>query len=160
MAKRAAKAPVVRNVAELGASIPRGDLLVHFTKDQWTRVVRNAKPTKGIPRRGGRLEFTPDPNGNGTAQFVCNPGPGEECSVRVRPDPNGGITYECRCTLKKIPTPGGGGGSGGGRLTLPPCILRLPRNGPATCLNAGCAGRCELRTARVGHRIALFCVCA
>ncbi len=160
MAKRVAKAPVVRNVAELGKGAPKGDLLIHFTKDQWTRLTRNAKPTKGVPKHGGRLEFMPDPNGDGTAQFVCNPGPGEDCSVRVRHHPNGGITYECRCSVREIPTGGGGGGGTGGRLTLPSCSMRIAPNRPISCLRLRCAGRCELRMARVGNRIALFCVCA
>ena len=159
MAKRPVSAPVVRNLAELGRDLPEGDLRVHFTKKQWTDLVKGVPVSKGLPERGGRLEFTPDPNGDGTAQFVCNPGPAEECRQLMVPGRDG-VRLECHCTLTEVPD-GGGGGDGGDRGPIPSqCVLILPTSGRrARCLGVHCRGRCELRLVRHRHLYALFCTC-
>src|SRR5688572_8424733 len=125
MAKRS-KPPVVRNLAELSGPIPKGDLLIHCTEEQWTKLKRGIPLGKAVPKYGPRLEFIPNPDGGGMINFQCNPGEGQVCIAIAKPAP-GGIVFECRC--RPIETPRPPNSSSGGVFRWPPCFIFVPTKG-------------------------------
>jgi hypothetical protein len=153
MAKRL---PVVRNIAELGRGIPKGELRIHFTKEQWRGLTRGARAAKGVPKFGPRLEFTPDPNGDGTAQLMCGSGEiGERCIGKMSQTPGGDLKMDCQCRGPKPAFPPKGVPSRGR------CGFVVPTKGGrrARCFPATCSGRCEVRTTAFRNILILYCAC-
>lgn len=157
-----AKIPKVLNVADLSETNKDFGLL-HFTKAQWTKAVRDISFTDRplpLPKKGLVLRGIPDPNGN----VVVFPGCSEQSPdtvCLVKSTFNGGtrtLSMECRCRSKPGPGHEGGGVAGGGGISPPECLLQVSR-GMVQCANVSCQKTCSLQGASFGGQFLVFCAC-
>lgn len=159
-----ASVPVVRNVAELlrTKKLPRGPVLIHFTKEQWAGAIRGIPSGKAVPKRGVRFEYIPNPDDTGGfGRFDCVPGECEICLIRHRLGPDGSFTVQCMCRRDPRCPQGPSGPIVVGR-----CEFRLVQTGRLfqfRCVSVNCTGRCRVRLVRtgsgVGARWLIVCAC-
>jgi hypothetical protein len=114
----------------------KGPVIVYFNANQWSNLTSDIKPGTGKPPdKTMTLTLTALPGlEGGLATFGCP----IECSGPIR-----GGEGEVRCDCGgSLPTPGGGGG-GGASVEL--CVMRVRRDGRASCVGTCRSGRtCRL----------------
>jgi hypothetical protein len=130
---------------------------ISLQKKDWAATLKAAKSVSTLPDGGIRVLFVPNPDGGADGFPFCHEqGPDTTCQVRSSLQPDGSLSFECRC---KSTSPGGPGPSPGGGPTIKPCLLRSsPQLG---CLKLGCKGKCELVIAEkpVFGKILYFASC-
>lgn len=127
--------PMFINVAdlkrEIGASMEH-PVLIHFTDEQWSRAIENARVLKKRPAEAiGSLQFAPM---LGYPGIVASPAcflKQKDCALSLcAPFDGPAQMLCCRCNPPSSPPP----------PPLPPCMLSLAA-GETTCVAHGCA-RC------------------
>lgn len=117
--------PQIKNIRDLKAT-PRKPTLLHLTEDQWKAIIVDATQIDEIPNKHSFLEYTPTPDGGGILMADCgDPGPDEECVVRLVVSRDYSISYECICRKRRSGIP-----SGGGSGSTPTPISTLPSSLP------------------------------